>query len=132
MHLIRQIPQNYLLERRFCLPSRADFLCEHAGREALVILVRTFHVIDSRRDDKNTHRDTSRTDSVHPCQCRSLSPLCLMKVERQRQIRTITLIFGLGGGQRNMRTNFMFLISSFLLFRNVVCNILGCSPAYGV
>jgi hypothetical protein len=57
MHLLRQIPQNHVLERRFCMPTRADLLREHANRKTLDTLLRTLHVTD-----KNTHRDASRTD----------------------------------------------------------------------
>lgn len=61
-NLLRQIPQNYVLERRFCVASRADFIGEYVRRRALDTLVRTFNVTDSRRDDKKTHRDASRAD----------------------------------------------------------------------
>jgi hypothetical protein len=62
MQLLRQTPQNYFLEKRFCLLSRNDYIGEHVHRRALDTLVRTFNIPDSRRDDKKTHGDASRTD----------------------------------------------------------------------
>ena len=64
MHLLRQIPQNYVLERRFFVPSRADFTRQHGRRKTLDTLVRTFNVTDSWGGDKNTHRYASRTDRL--------------------------------------------------------------------
>jgi hypothetical protein len=62
MHLLRQIPQNYVIERRICVFSRTNFIGGHVRRRALDTLVRTFNVSDSCRDDKNTHGDAYRKD----------------------------------------------------------------------
>jgi predicted nucleic acid-binding Zn finger protein len=62
MHLRPQILPNYVLERRFCVPSKASFIGEHVRRGALDTIVRVYNVTFSRSDDKNTHRDASQTD----------------------------------------------------------------------
>jgi hypothetical protein len=62
MHLFRQMQQNYVPERRFCVSPKVNFVPEYVRRRGLDTLVRTCNVTDSWKDDKNTHRDVSRTN----------------------------------------------------------------------